>query len=284
MRQQRTIALTGVLVTTMAFGGPAAARDGDDWDYGEDPARKLSIAAVSFESFGVAVRCVDGSLSVVLSGLPVDSGQRRLLYSMGGDPEVESLWVSGSASTSAFALWPRSVATAMSRGGRLSVAARDGEATRRYAVDLPASSSSVGRVFRACGHELDPSRPDDSPGDEDFAGLVWARSPEISYPRRARYERGLAAILCHVGEGGGLRDCTVESEFPEGSGFGRAATLGAHRTARVEAANGSDEDIEGRRISFVTRYRMSAPGLTPPPSRLPQRDDIYNPPPPDADR
>lgn len=276
---------TALLAALLMSGGPAAARNADDdWDFGEDPGRKLSIAAVTFESFGVAVRCMDGSLSVVLSGLPVDSGQRRLLYGMGGDPEVESLWVSGDSSSSAFAVWPRSVATAMSRGGRLSVAARDGEATRRYVVDLPASSTAVGRVFQACGHELDTSRPDESPGDEDFAGLVWARSPEISYPGRARHSQGMAAILCHVRAGGGLRDCTVESEFPEGSGFGRAATFGAHRTARVEAANGSDENIEGRRIAFVTRYRMAGPGLTPPPSRLPQRDDIYNPPPPDEDR
>lgn len=274
-----------VIAAVLAMiAAPALAQEaGDDWDYGEDPARKLSIAAVTFENFGVAVRCMDGSLSVVLSGLPEDSGQRVLLYSMRGDPEVESLWVSGSASTSAFALWPRSVANAMSRGGRLSVAAREGEATRRYAVDLPVSSTSIGRVFRACGHELDLSGPDDSPAEEDFAGLVWARSPDISYPSQARHDRGLAAILCYVRDNGRLRDCSVESEFPEGSGFGRAATLGAHRTARVEAAGGSDEDIEGRRISFVTRYRMAGYGLTPPPSRLPISDDAYNPPPPADD-
>jgi hypothetical protein len=273
-------ALAAVLLITP---GPSLAQTaGDDWDFGEDASRKLSVAAVSFENFGVAVRCIDGSLSVVLSGLPVASGQRRLLYSMGGAPETESLWVSGDASNAAFAVWPRSVATAMSRGGRLSVAATDGEATRRYAVDLPPSTSSVGRVFQACGHDLDPARPDESPGKEDFAGLVWAKRPEVSYPGRARHAAGMAAILCYARGNGGLRNCTVESEFPEGSGFGRAATLGAHQTARVETADGSDADIEGRRIAFVVRYRMADIGLAPPPSRLPDRDEIYNPPPPET--
>jgi hypothetical protein len=283
MGQRLTIALAGLLIGPLAGGAPAVAQDVDDWDYGEDAARKLAIAAVTFENFGVAVRCMEENLSVVLSGLPADSGQRRLMYGMDGEPESESLWVSGQDSTTAFAVWPRSVATALSRGGRLSVLAPEGASMRSYVVQLPASAGSVGRVFQACGRELDSSRPDDSPAKEDFAGLVWARSPEINYPRDARYEAGLAAILCHVEADGGLRDCSVESEFPEGSGFGRAATYGAHRTGRVEPAEGAGQDIEGRRIAFVTRYRMAPFGLTPAPSRLPPPDAIYNPPPAKAD-
>lgn len=284
MNRPRAIILTSLLIGALTLGSPAASRITDDWDYGEDPARALVIAAVTFENFGVAVRCMEGSLSVVVSGLPVASGQRRLLYSMAGGPEAESLWVSANDSTSAFALWPRSVATAMSRGGRLTVAARDGEETRRYAVELPASNRSIGRVFEACGHELDPSRPDEAPAGEDFSGLVWAKPPEISYPGRARYEQGLAAIQCYVRANGGLRDCSIESEFPEGGGFGRAATLGAHRSARVATADGSGAGMDGRRISFVARYRMAGPGLIPPPSRLPDREAILNPPPPEEGR
>jgi hypothetical protein len=266
-----------ILLLLSATGAAAQVPAGDDWDLGVDPARKLTVAAVSFDRFGVAVRCMDGSLSVVMSGLPEASGQRRLLYSMGGAPEVESLWVSGARSTSAFALWPRSFARTLSRGGRLSVAALEGETTRRYVVDLPPSPTAIATVFQACGHELDPPADDQAPASEDFAGLVWARAPEISYPSRARYDRGLAAIQCTVAATGRLQDCTVESEFPEDSGFGRQATLGAHRSARVEATDGSTDNIAGRRVSFVTRYRMEGLGLTPAPSRLPPPDAIYNP-------
>lgn len=242
-----------------------------------DPSRNLTAAAVTFARFGVAVRCMDGSLSVILSGLPEASGQRRLLYGMRGEAETETLWVSGARSTSAFALWPRSVARAMSAGGRLSVAAVDGQTTRRYVVDLPPSAASVAAVFQACGYELDPVTEDEAPSGEDFAGLRWAQPPEISFPSRARYEEGLAAIACRVRESGRLRDCTVESEFPEGSGFGRQATLGAHRSGRVRAMDGSQASMEGQRVSFVTRYRMAGLELTPAPSRLPPPDAIYKP-------
>jgi len=279
MTRSPLAATAAILLLLTGTGSAAQVATPDDWDFGADPARNLSVAAVTFDRFGVAVRCMDGSLSVVISGLPEASGQRRLLTSMRGEPEVETLWVSGSRSTSAFALWPRSVARNLSEGGRLSVAALDGETTRRYVVDLPPSSTSIAQVFQACGHELVPATDDQAPSGEDFAGLSWARTPEITFPSNARYEQGLAAIWCYVRENGGLRDCTVESEFPEGSGFGRQATLGAHRTGRVKPADSSVGGMEGRRVSFVTRYRMAGMSMTPAPSRLPVRDEIYNPPP-----
>lgn len=282
MNLKRLAAPAAILLLVSGTGSAAQVPAGDDWDLGVDPAQKLTMAAVTFDRFGVAVRCMDGSLSVVMSGLPEDSGQRRLLYSMAGRPEVETLWVSGSRSTSAFALWPRSFARTMSEGGRLSVAAVDGQTTRRYVVDLPPSPTAIATVFQACGHDLVPARRDDAPSGEDFAGLRWAKGPDISFPHhRTNHEQGLAAIQCFVRETGRLQDCTVESEFPEGSGFGRAATLGAHRSARVEAMDGSTTGIAGRRVSFVTRYRMGGLSLTPVPSRLPPPDEIYNPPPAD---
>lgn len=270
-------------LVALATGSPAAAQDSDDWDFGEDPARKLAIAAVTFDNFGVAVRCMDGNLSVVMSGLPAASGVRSLRYRMGESPEGLSSWVSGRDSTSAFAVWPRFVATQMSRGGRLAVAAADGERVRRFAVDLPRSSQSIGRVFQACGHELNPPDRDAPPGADDLAGLIWVRQPEISFPSQARYEGGQAAVLCNVTASGGLRGCTAESEFPEGSGFGRAAVIGAHRSGRVGLAEGSDSSMENRRISFVTRYWTDDTPVTPPPSRLPGREDAYDPPRPNED-
>lgn len=248
-----------LLAVVLLANGPSAAQDDGDWDFGEDPARKLSIAAVTFPNFGVAVRCMDGSLSVVLSGLPVASGERTLGYRMGDRPEIESRWVSGRDSNSAFAIWPRSMAAELGRGGRLSVTAPDGETSRRFAVDLPPSSASVERVFQACGRELEPPERDAAPTDEEFPGLVWKRVSRGDYPERAQSRNlggGLAAITCHVQASGRLTGCTVESEFPEDGGFGRAATLGAQRTARVAAAPGSSESIEGRRVSFVTRFAM----------------------------
>jgi hypothetical protein len=67
------------LCTALLIAAPVAAPAQDpseDWDFGADPARKLTIAAMTFENFGVAVRCMDENLSVVVSGLPVASGER----------------------------------------------------------------------------------------------------------------------------------------------------------------------------------------------------------------
>lgn len=264
---------TRLLTSLLAFAvaSPGWAQDADDWDYGEDPARKLAIAAVTFDTFGVAVRCVDGSFGVVLSGLPVGTGERSLGYRIGDEAERRTTWISGRDSTSAFSFWPRSVATQLSKGGRLAISVPDGERTRRYAVDIPPSSAAVGKVFQACGRSLEtPSET--PPSGEEFSGLRWARRPEVNFPDRARYEQGVAAILCYARANGGLRDCQIESEFPEGSGFGRAATLGAHQSARVAPAV-TGESLEGRRLVFVARYKMEDAGSPPIPSRLPTRQE-----------
>lgn len=276
----RAIGQIVLLASLLLAHGPATAQQADaDWDFGEDPARHAVIAAVTFENFGVAVRCVDNSLSVVLSGLPPASGERTLRYRMGDGDEIDSRWISGRDSTAAFSIWPRSVGTGLSRGGRLSLDVPDGERRLRFAVDLPPSAESVSRVFRACGHDLGSPGEQEAPGRDDLAGLIWVKSPEINFPSRASYDGGLAAINCTVRANGRLRDCTIESEFPEGSGFGRAATYGSHRTAQVGVAEGSSESMEGRKIAFVTRYSSYDSRMSPPPTRIPDREEAYDPPP-----
>lgn len=257
--------------------GLAAGQDaGDDWDFGENSAQKLTIAAVSFEDFGVAVRCVDGRLSVLMAGLPEGSGRRSLVYRMGQGPEYLSDWVSARGGTAAFALWPRAVARDLSEGGRLTVTAPTGDGVRRITVDLPRSDSAVERVFRACDQELVPAAASGAPREESFAGLEWVRLPDASFPDRARYADGLAAVQCRVRASGQLSGCTVESEFPEGSGFGRSAVLAAHRTAKVGPIGDDEAAIEGRSVTFVMRYGIIDNWLTPPPSRLRTAGDAYN--------
>lgn len=276
MRWPRTIQAAALAGLTLVNGPVAAAQQDDDWDFGHDPTRKLTIAAVTFDNFGVAVRCMDDSFSVVVSGLPAASGRRSLGWRLNDSPDRQTAWVSPPDSPSAFAVWPRSVATDLSRGGALQIAARDGEATRSYAVDIPASDQAVARVFEACGLSLEApaSAP---PSGESFAGLRWARSPEASFPDRNTPASGMAAVRCTAQADGSLRGCEVESEFPEGVGFGRAAVLGAHRSGRVAAVE-PGQSIAGRTIVFLVRYGQITGGwLEPPPSRLPGRDEIYNP-------
>lgn len=263
-----------LLAAALTIHTPAFAQEGDDWDFGSDPARKLTIAAVTFDNFGVAVRCMDGTLGVVMSGLPEASDERRMGYWIGDHAAPQSPWVSGRRSNTAFAVWPRSVATALSRGGQLTVVAMDDQTPRRYTVDLPVSHAAIGQVFQACGHALEPvSDEDEAPSGETLGGLRWVKPPRPTFPSRSSDDGGLAALTCTLNAQGRLRDCAVESEFPEGAGFGRAATYAAHRTAEV-APTEPGGVMEGRRVSFTARYNL-LPGAPLPAiaTRLPQRDE-----------
>lgn len=262
-----------VLSTLLAglIATPALAQTtADDWDLGRDAEQKLVIAAVSFETFGIAVRCRDNVLSVVASGLAVENGERTLKYSMAGSVERDTPWVAARRSQAAFAIWPAAIAADLSKGGRLSLGVPDGERIRRIAVDLPASPAAIGQVFAACGREL-PVDSSQEPRSTNMSALIWRHAPAASFPDRGRSDAGIAALLCNVEARGGLRGCRVESEFPEGGGFGRAATLGAHQTGRVGLPEGQTGDMEGRQIAFVVRYMMSNDLLPAAPTRLPPR-------------
>ena len=203
---------------------------------------------------------------MVVSGLPTREGIQTFDYQMGERTDDDSLWVSGGRNQSAFALWPAHVARDLRRGGRFALGVPDGERVRRIAVDLPASPSAIGRVFEACGREM----PEDStaaPDRENLAGLQWRDRPTPSFPARTDSETGVTALICGVASSGALRQCRVESEFPEGGGFGRAAVLGAHRTGRVEMKDGETGAMEDRRVSFYVRYGLGL-DLPPIPSRL----------------
>lgn len=267
-------ALIAILVCATAL--PASAQDitPDEWDFGRDPERDLTIAAVSFENFGVAVRCLDDTLSVVVSGVPRGRGLRTFRYQRGDEVETDSRWVADDNGPNAFAVWPARTAAGLARGGRLTLGVRDGDALRRIAVDLPPSTTAVGQVFQACGRELTPATENSEPDRESLSGLRWVNAPEPSFPSRTSAGAGLAAVTCTVDGRGNLRRCRIESEFPEGGGFGRAATLGAHRTARVGLLEGETGDMEGRQVAFVVNYRLSTePELPSFPTRLPPRPE-----------
>ena len=260
----------GCLLLALAL--PASAQDAsEDWDFWQTPAEKLSIAAVSFEKFGIAVRCREGVLAVVVSGLPPASGVRKIQYSMAGSLEEETTWVGGGDGRAAFAIWPSAMANELRRGGRLSLGVSEGGVIRRAVVDLPPSPAAIEQVFEACDREITETA--DQPDRSDLGSLVWRTVPTPSFPSRTGSETGIAALLCNVDDTGGLRGCRTDSEFPEGGGFGRAATLGAHRTGRVALGAEDPGPLAGRRISFVVRYNISdAPELPVTPSRLPRRE------------
>ncbi|WP_162998142.1 MULTISPECIES: hypothetical protein [Brevundimonas] len=263
--------LTVLLSATLMTSGPLAAQDADDWDFGRAPDQDATIAAVTFDTMGVAVRCMGDSLSVLLSGMPAGSGERPIRVAIGDGPEQEGMWVSARDSGTLFAVWPRGYATDLARGGQLRISVPDGSTSVRYAVDLPRSEAAIAQVFQACGQSLDQGS-DRSPSGVSMAGLNWLNPPEINFPGQSRYEGGIAALICTTRSDGRLEDCSIESEFPAASGFGRASARGAHRTGRVEAVDGGDADIGGRRIAFLTRFSTNFTPRSDLPTRIPGRN------------
>lgn len=270
---------TVLLILAAMIATPAAAQD--DWDLGRDPGRRLTVAAVNFDSFGVAVRCVDDVMSVVVSGLPVERRARTIRHRIGDQPEMTGSWVSAGDGSAAFSIWPAATAAYLSRGGRWVLEVPEGDRTRRISADLPASPSAIGEVFAACGRTLTPTSLVDEPRQEEFGILRWVRMPDASFPSRGGMEAesgsraeaaAMAALSCTVTARGALRACRVESEFPEGSGFGRAAVIRAHREGRVGPEDpDSTVSMEGQRVCWVIRFNMgreiplpTVPSDTPP--------------------
>lgn len=272
---------TGVLALVALIATPAAAQD--DWDLGRDAERKLTIAAVTYDNFGVAVRCMDGVLSLVVTGLPEGPGIRTIRHGIGDQPEMNGRWVSAGDGGAAFSVWPAATAAYLAGGGQWVFEVPDGERIRRISADIPASPTAIGEVFTACGRTLSPTSRDDEPDQEDFAGLRWVRVPTPNYPGRTEAAAGMAALTCTVTARGDPRGCRIESEFPEGAGFGRAATLAAHRDGKVGPAE-PGQDMEGRRMSWYVRYNMSDVVPLPTiPSRLPERPERHERSPADPD-
>lgn len=108
--QTRRIAATGLAIFLAA--GPVTAQDaGEDWDFGQDPSRDLTIAAVTFDNFGVAVRCLDDTLSVVMSGVQASEGEQTVRFAMADKEEGGTSWIGSRNGTSLFSIWPEAIAT-----------------------------------------------------------------------------------------------------------------------------------------------------------------------------
>lgn len=276
MKRLALIGLAALIAT------PAAAQD--DWDLGRDPARKLTMAAVTYDNFGVSVRCMDGVMSVVVSGLPEGRGLRTIRHQLGDQPEMSGRWVSAGDGGAAFSVWPAATAAYLARGGRWVLDVPDGQRVRRISADIPASPVAIGEVFTACGRTLAPESVSDEPSGEDFSGLRWVEMPVPSFPTRTDAAAGVAALTCTVTARGGLRGCRIESEFPTGAGFGRAAVIAAHRDGRVAPIEPGSTDPEGLRVSWFVRYNMSDQEPLPPTAtHLPYRPEREGLRPADAD-
>jgi len=169
---------TGLLALTLALGGalpPAAAQSDDDWEFAEDAARNLSIAAVRYENgTSVVVQCVGEELKVALVGLPATTATSRRLQASRTDGATDAqVWQSTGQGTLASTL-PGRDARFLRAGGEFTVRSVAGEAAPVTAsFTLPSQHANLDRVVTACGYAV-----------EDERDLIPRADPDLRMQRR----------------------------------------------------------------------------------------------------
>ncbi|HYC73536.1 energy transducer TonB [Brevundimonas sp.] len=249
-----------------------AQQPGDDWDLIVDESQDMMLAVVGYSSGQtLAVRCRDGDLELLLSGLPplegttpqtLEGGTRRIeaAYS---DGRVEAgYWFSSGDGSLVFSPVPRLDARRLRQGGALQLSvAVDADPTaplRRYALDLPTDTANLDQVLAAC----DAGRPEAR--DEmarwsipPEAGVdFWRRHPAPRYPETAAHlGSGFVVFSCISAGNGRLTDCRTERESHHRRfRFGEEA-LKSLRDARIAPADEGGPPA-GRLIIATIRFRL----------------------------
>lgn len=254
-----------ITLLACAVALPALAQDASaDWDFANDPRRKLMVAWTQFDNgIGLATRCVDGGFEAIVTGLPpAGRATSRPLRVAFGDDELTSYnWSVATDDTVAVSELPAPFARELREGGRLRIMVPRGASDGRnlmYDLTLPASSASIDQTLTTCNRPLvDPRDAELENLQEDGVprNITWASRPTPRFPR-TNYARGFAVATCISNPDGTLRDCMVESEHPRDGRFGQA-TLDAARRARLQNAAQPGAPVPVTRVLFKTSFVVS---------------------------
>lgn len=153
--------LTAALCAVVGAGQAAAAMpQDDDWEFQEDPAQTLMVAAVRYEAgAAIVVQCRAGALTAVLVGLtPAPGGLELNAARADGRRDIQAWAPAGSPGAFRSETAARDVRF-MRGGGSYSLRTPEGAATRlRADFDLPAQSANLDRVLTGCGWALTDDR------------------------------------------------------------------------------------------------------------------------------
>lgn len=153
--------LTAALCAVLGAGQAAATTpQDDDWEFQEDPAQNLMVAAVRYEAgAAIVVQCRAGALTAVLVGLtPAPGGLELNATRADGRQDIQAWAPAGSPGAFRSETAARDVRF-MRGGGRYSLRTAEGAATRlRADFDLPTQSANLDRVLTGCGWALTDDR------------------------------------------------------------------------------------------------------------------------------
>lgn len=152
--------LTAALCVGLGAGQAAATPQDDDWEFQEDPAQNLMVAAVRYEAgAAIIVQCRAGALNAVLVGLtPSAAGLELQAERADGRRDIQAWGPAGAPGAFRSETAARDVRF-MRGGGSYSLRTPEGAAVRlRADFDLPAHSANLDRVLTGCGWALTDDR------------------------------------------------------------------------------------------------------------------------------
>ena len=97
----------------------------------------------------------------------------------------------------------------------------------------------------------DPAQEPATPRLWTAGEVTFLARPQPEFPTLARSGRGEAWLTCTVTARGTFRSCQIESESPQGNGFGRAAVVSMQRGARIEMGEGGPAEGDRLRASIL---------------------------------
>ncbi len=152
--------VAALLVALMCSAGQAALAQDDDWEFVEDPAQELTLAAVRYDGGqSIMAQCQRGRLILLLTGLPDGAEMLRLAATRTDGRAAAQRWVPAAGPGTYRSVTPGREARFMRGGGAYVVRSMAGASTPVSATfDLPAQSGNLDRVLTACGWALEDDR------------------------------------------------------------------------------------------------------------------------------
>ena len=221
--------LVAALCAPLCVGLGAAAPQDDAWEFAEDAAQELTVAAVRYDGGQMIVaQCRRGGLTLVVAGLPASAEMLRLAASRSDGRAADQVWLSAGAPGAYRSASPGRDARFLRGGGSFAVRpAADAPAAVSGDFDLPAESGNLDRVLTACGWALEDDR-DLLPEAEVLLDRPRRGREPPAYRPPAAPEREVSCIVREMR----LRDC--RADHPPYAGSPGAASL--------------LRDVEGRQV------------------------------------